>query len=155
MEVNAQMSGPIIEIRKVMKKDLKEIQYICEKCFPGDDVFEIAETLFEAEHYYVALEPISKEIVGFVIFGIYSIETAHIMIFAVHPAHQQKGIGSEILVFTLDEISKSPISRVRLEVKIDNKQAIQFYEKRGFKIKGKLKEYYDDLSDGFLMVKEL
>ena len=138
-----------------MTKDLKEIQYICEKCFPGDNVFEIAESLIEIEHYYVALEPISKEIIGFVIFGIYSIETAHIMIFAVHPAHQQKVIGSEILVFTLDIIRKSPITRVRLEVKIDNEQAVQFYENRGFKIKGKLKEYYDDFSDGLLMVKEL
>lgn len=149
------MKGSTIEIRKVMKKDLKEIQYICEKCFSGDDVFEIAESLIEAEHYYVTLEPISKQIVGFVIFGIYSIDTAHIMVFAVNPDHQRKGIGSEILAFTLDVIRKSPIVRVRLEVKVDNNQAIQFYKKRGFKIRTKLNEYYDDLSDGYLMIKEL
>ncbi len=149
------MSSSTIEIRKVMKKDLKEIQFICEKCFPGDDAFELAESLIGVEHYYVAVESTSKLIVGFVIFGIYSIETAHIMIFAVHPNHQRKGIGLIILVFTLDVMRKSPIVRVRLEVKIDNVPAIQFYKKYDFKIKSKLKEYYDDLSDGYLMVKEL
>lgn len=149
------MSSSTIEIRKVMKKDLKEIQYICEKCFQGEDIFELAESLIGVEHYYVALESTSKQIIGFVIFGIYLIDTAHIMIFAVHPDHQRKGIGLEILVFTLDVMHKSPIARVRLEVKVSNNPAIQFYEKNGFKIKSKLKEYYDDLSDGYLMVKEL
>ena len=149
------MSGSIIEMRKARKKNLKEIQYICEKCFPGDDVFELAESLIDAEHNYVALEPSSKQVIGFVIFGIYSIDAAHIMILAVHPDHQRKGIGLEILAFTLEIIRESTVKRVRLEVKVDNKPAILFYEKYGFEIKTRLKEYYDDLSDGYLMVKEL
>ena len=148
------MSKITTEMRKVRKSDLKEIQYICEQCFPGDDAFEIAEPLIDIEHYYVAINDSTQQIVGFVIFGIYSIDTAHIMMFAVHPNYQRQGIGTQILDFTLEKIRESTVGRVRLEVKIQNNQAINFYKKHDFIIKGVLKEYYDDLSDGYLMVKE-
>lgn len=149
------MSKITTEMRKVRRSDLKEIQYICEQCFPNDDAFEIAEPLIDIEHYYVTTDKSTQQVVGFVIFGIYSIDTAHIMMFAVHPSFQRQGIGTQILDFALKKIRETTVGRVRLEVKKQNSQAIKFYKKHGFIIKGVLKEYYDDLSDGYLMVKEL
>ena len=149
------MTELITNLRKATADDLEEIRTICDVCFPGDDAFEIAESLIEIEHYYVAFDEHSKKIIGFVIFGIYSVDTAHIMIFAVHPNYQKKGVGSKILAFAIKIIKESTVEKVRLEVKIQNEQAIHFYKKRGFVIKGLLKEYYDDLSDGYLMIKEL
>ena len=74
MVVSKSMNEFTVKMRKAQKSDLKEIQYICEQCFPGDDAFDIAEPLIDIDHYYVAINGTTQMIVGFVIFGIYSIE---------------------------------------------------------------------------------
>ena len=144
-----------IDIRKALFKDLPILKEICDLCFPDDDAFSIVKSLIDIKHFYVVYTQETEEIMGFVAFGIYSIDTAHIMILAVHPKYQNKGVGTKLLEFTLATIRESHNKRVRLEVKVTNQVAIDFYKKHGFVIKGTIREYYDDHSDGYLMVKEL
>jgi ribosomal-protein-alanine N-acetyltransferase len=64
-------------------------------------------------------------------------------------------IGSDLLEFALDKIKKEKVTKVRLEVRIENDQAIKFYEHFKFENIGILEDYYDDGSNAYLMVREL
>ncbi|HUU79236.1 MAG TPA: N-acetyltransferase [candidate division Zixibacteria bacterium] len=142
-------------LRRIKRGDEQSIDLLCQKCFPEDDAFGIAKSLIEIQHFYVAEELETKKILGFIAFGIYSIDTAHIMILAVEPEYQRKGIGTKIMDYSMDIIEKTPIKRVRLEVKITNIAAIRFYEKLGFETKATFENYYEDKSNAFVMVKIL
>ncbi len=142
-------------IRHVKTNDFNQLAELSEICFPGDEVPLIIQSLFEIEHFYVLEKQKPKEIIGFVIFGVFSIKTAHLMILAVHPDYQRKGFGSQLLEKTIATIKLTPIKSIRLEVKTTNLPAIKFYEKYGFKKITTIKNYYDDNSDAFLMLKQI
>ncbi|MBN1327947.1 MAG: GNAT family N-acetyltransferase [Candidatus Heimdallarchaeota archaeon] len=142
-------------IRRVSINDYNELAVLSEKCFPGEEVPFIIQSLIDVEHFYVLVNPLLEKIMGFVIFGIYSIKTAHLMILAVHPEHQRKGFGSILLEKTIETIKQSPIKVIRLEVKATNLPAIKFYEKYGFEIATTIENYYDDNTAAFLMLKQL
>ncbi len=140
-----------IKIRKIQKKDQKEVLRISKESFPDDEADFITQSLFDREHFYIAEIP-DKIIVGFICFGIYSVKAAHIMILAVDPKYQRKSIGTKLLMFAIKIMKKHPISKIRLEVKVSNVEAIEFYEKHEFKIAGVIDKYYDDQSDAYLMI---
>ncbi|HUT82425.1 MAG TPA: ribosomal protein S18-alanine N-acetyltransferase [Candidatus Bathyarchaeia archaeon] len=144
-----------ISIRRVNINDFDKLTELSEKCFPGDEVPLIIKSLIDIEHFYVIENHLLDKIIGFVIFGIFSIKTAHLMILAVHPEYQRKGYGSALLEKTIETVKLSPIKLIRLEVKTTNLPAIKFYEKYGFKIATTIKNYYEDNSDAFLMLKQI
>lgn len=77
----------------------------------------------------------------------------------VDPSHRKKGIGLRLLSAAEDHLRKIGISKLRLEVAITNKAAIQLYEHAGFEITMVLKEYYhfdhEGSRDAYRMVKIL
>jgi ribosomal-protein-alanine N-acetyltransferase len=144
-----------IGIRKVQKKDYHKVIKISIESFPEEDAEEIIKSLFDREHFYVA-ELVGKEIVvGFVAFGIYSIKTTHIMILAVDLDYRRKGIGSKLLERTIEISEMLPINLIRLEVRLTNNAAIKFYERYGFRIINTIEQYYDDMSDAYLMARKI
>ena len=116
----------------------------------------IVESFINVEHFYVAEFAKKKEICGFVIFGIFSIKTAHLMILAVHPKYQRHGIGTKLLERVIEVVAFTPINTIRLEVRTTNKIAIEFYEKYDFTIATTIEKYYDNVDgDAFLMVRKI
>jgi ribosomal-protein-alanine N-acetyltransferase len=142
-------------IRKAMLKDLKQLEKISYKIFPDEDVFLIVNSMIETEHFYILEETIQKKIIGFAIFGLYKTKIAHIFILAIDPQYQKQGFGTILLEHTQEIIKKTHVTKIRLEVRINNKQAIQFYEKHGYQIKETIEKYYEDGSDAYLMVKKI
>ncbi|MHA1125167.1 MAG: GNAT family N-acetyltransferase [Candidatus Heimdallarchaeota archaeon] len=149
------MSKMKLNIRKVSNIDFDRLNEICVKGFPKDDAIDIVSSLYQMEHFYVAELGKEQIIVGFVVFGIYSLRIAHIMILAVHPEYQRLSIGSDLLEFALGIIKKEYVTKIRLEVRIENDVAIKFYEHFNFTNMGILEDYYDDGSNAYLMVREL
>tara|TARA_B100000886_G_scaffold281676_1_gene205794 strand:- start:772 stop:1221 length:450 start_codon:yes stop_codon:yes gene_type:complete len=73
----------------------------------------------------------------------------HILNLGVYPLKQNKGIGSILLEYFLNDIEN--ISSVFLEVKKSNFSAINLYRKNGFRICGERKNYYRDGSSALIM----
>lgn len=69
-----------------------------------------------------------------------------IILLAVHPGHQRKGIASTLLEKTL-----SRQKNVFLEVSEENKPAIALYLKNGFKQVGLRKKYYKNTHDALVL----
>lgn len=61
--------------------------------------------------------------------------------FAVHPQHQNKGIGSQLLNWVKEYVLRSGEITVMLDVELENKKALSIYEKNGFLISSKINYY--------------
>lgn len=90
----------------------------------------------------------NKLILGYFIYRKLSSEY-HILNVGVYPLKQNKGIGSALLKYFLNDIEN--ISSVFLEVKKSNFSAINLYRKNGFRICGERKNYYRDGSSALIM----
>ncbi|MEN3013721.1 MAG: ribosomal protein S18-alanine N-acetyltransferase [Endomicrobiia bacterium] len=141
-------------IEEATLKDLHQI-YLIEKenfKFPWDKNFiyfnfQLSKNI---RRFYVArLEDI---VIGYVVCGL-SDRLAHIYNISVKKEYQNKGVGSKLLKYLLDDLILSGIETVILEVRLSNIRAVSFYRKFGFnefKIK---KSFYPDKEDALIMVK--
>lgn len=80
------------------------------------------------------------------------LEELHITIMAVHPTFRKNKIGQHLLVKLIKEGLNSGAKWVTLEVKATNIAAQKLYEKFGFSVKGRRKQYYQqDREDALIM----
>jgi ribosomal protein S18 acetylase RimI-like enzyme len=73
---------------------------------------------------------------------------------AVAPGHRGRGVGRTLMQKCLDALDADGVSRVYLEVSVENAPAIRLYESFGFARHRRLKDYYSEGIDGWKMVKE-
>lgn len=80
-----------------------------------------------------------EQIVGILLLYANDNETgiAHIPVVSVSPAFRNLGIGEALLSRAVTRCRARRMNSLTLEVKKDNTNAIRFYEKHGFRIKGK------------------
>ena len=80
------------------------------------------------------------------------LEEAHITSVAVLPEYRKRHLAQQLMLAMLEHCQKSGVDWITLEVKADNLPAQKLYEKFGFAIKGRRKNYYrDDRQDALIM----
>jgi len=94
-----------------------------------------------------------EQIVGFVLTTISETKTARILMLAVYPFYQRRGIGRILFEATLNQCIQRSIKLVKLEVRTHNIKAINFYKKFGFVIQQTLLNYYKNGDNAYLMYK--
>jgi len=111
------------------------------------------ELLNPISHFYIVYMPKTGEVVGYIIFWMIEklIEIHHI---AVSPKHQKMGIGHALMKFILDQAHQNKITEIYLEVRKSNMEAIQFYQRFGFKKQRTRKEYYQNPVEDALIYKK-
>jgi [ribosomal protein S18]-alanine N-acetyltransferase len=80
---------------------------------------------------------------------------AELVSVAVHPAARGKGIASALLRRALRKFPAGGLDRFNLMVRLDNLAAQSLYAKFGFTRIRRVREYYEDGSDGLLMTRQL
>jgi ribosomal-protein-alanine N-acetyltransferase len=94
-------------------------------------------------------------IAGFVIFHVAG-TNCEVYNIAVDARHARTGIGKQLMNTVVNESLKRYASKVLLEVRKSNTNAIRFYEGFGFKVLGERKNYYSNpVEDAFVMEKGL
>jgi len=94
-------------------------------------------------------------IAGFVIFHVAG-TNCEVYNIAVDARHARTGIGKQLMTTVVNESLKRYASKVLLEVRKSNTNAIRFYEGFGFKVLGERKNYYSNpIEDAFVMEKGL
>jgi ribosomal-protein-alanine acetyltransferase len=96
---------------------------------------------------------IRHKIIGFIIGIKLNNEIAKILMLSIAKPYRRKKIGSQLLNQFLKNIKSENITNIELEVRIDNKKAIQFYQKHGFEIVKKITHFYQDGKSAFTMKK--
>ena len=79
------------------------------------------------------------------------VKKGHIVSIAVIDEHRRKGFGSAIVDEAVKGVKSIQCSELYLEVRCSNNDAVRLYEKLGFSIIQRLKAYYRDGEDAYLM----
>jgi len=144
-------------IRPAVKKDLKALVNLEFIAFVKDRFSprRIKYLLTKARSTMLVLEQ-NREIIGAAYLLWHKTRrTGRIYNIVITPKQQGKGYGAKLLKRCELECKGRKCRYISLEVRIDNKSAIEFYKKHGFEIAGKLPDYYDDGAAGYKMRKAL
>ena len=103
---------------------------------------------------FIVAEKTGK-IIGFIIGVKTAKDCSRILMLGVSELNRRQKIGSSLLNEFLKIMLNEKVKYVELEVRTDNIKAKNFYLKHGFKIKGRIKEFYQDGKSAYTMIKEL
>ena len=82
------------------------------------------------------------------------VKKGHVVSVAVLDEHRKKGIGKALVEEAINGVQIKKCDELYLEVRCSNTEGVRLYEKLGFIIKQRLKTYYRDGEDAFLMATE-
>ena len=152
-------------IRRCEEKDLVSVMDINLIALPehySDYFFE--SILRELPEAFIVAE-LNDRIVGYIMckieFGFSNyrklgfVKKGHVVSVAVLEQDRGKGIGKALMLEGISGVMGRKSDEIYLEVRISNESAIKMYEKLGFQIKSKLRTYYRDGEDAYLMALEL
>lgn len=89
---------------------------------------------------------------GFIVFRTIN-DIAEINNIAVRVNRRRSGIGEGLIEYLIGISVKNKVSSIFLEVRSKNHPAIKMYEKFGFRLSGKRKDYYNHPKDDALIYK--
>lgn len=150
-------------IRQFEEDDLREVVQINRKCLPENypDRFFLGLHYHAPKAFLVAEK--SDSVVGYIMcriergissFGRLPTKKGHIVSVAVLPEFRHLGIGTKLVEQGIEGMVEYGASEFFLEVRKANEDAISVYENLGFEVKRKLKGYYRDGEDAYMMVKD-
>ena len=106
----------------------------------------------------------NKKVVGYIMckieFGFSNfrklgfVKKGHVVSVAVLPEHRGKGIGRSLMLEAINGLAFRKSDEIYLEVRVSNDLAVRMYQSLGFLIKSRLRSYYRDGEDAYLMALE-
>jgi ribosomal-protein-alanine N-acetyltransferase len=97
---------------------------------------------------------ISNLLIGICVFQVV-LDEAQISYFVVHKKFRNKGFGSHLMSYVIEQCEKLNLKNILLEVSRSNIIAERLYSRFDFSTVGIRKNYYKDGSDAFLKEKKL
>jgi [ribosomal protein S18]-alanine N-acetyltransferase len=82
------------------------------------------------------------------------VKKGHVVSVAVLPEHRGKGIGRSLMLEAINGLAFRKADEIYLEVRVSNDLAVRMYQSLGFLIKSRLRSYYRDGEDAYLMALE-
>lgn len=151
-------------IRRCEPEDIIPVMEINMKTLPehySDYFYE--SLLSELPESFIVAE-IDKKLVGYIMckieYGFSNfkklgfVKKGHVVSVAVLEEYRKKGIGRVLVEEAMAGIKIKKSDELYLEVRCSNNEAVRLYEKIGFIIKQRLKAYYRDGEDAYLMAIE-
>jgi [ribosomal protein S18]-alanine N-acetyltransferase len=83
------------------------------------------------------------------------VKKGHVVSVAVLEEHRGKSLGKALMFEGINGVMYRKADEIYLEVRVSNTSAINMYQKLGFEIKSRLRSYYRDGEDAYLMALEL
>ena len=142
-------------IRHMIESDITSVYNVERKSFPYPFGQSLIQNIYLAAPELCLVIEIRSEIVGFLLGGYTALpRQAHILSIAILQEYRGMGLGRKILNHFVDTIKKLNYNSVKLEVNVNNQKAIKMYEEFNFKIESKVRKYYQDGSDAYLMIRK-
>jgi [ribosomal protein S18]-alanine N-acetyltransferase len=82
------------------------------------------------------------------------VKKGHVVSIAVLREFRGKGIGKSLMLEAINGLAVRKTDEIYLEVRVSNDLAVKMYQSLGFLIKSRLRSYYRDGEDAYLMASE-
>jgi ribosomal-protein-alanine N-acetyltransferase len=82
-------------------------------------------------------------------------EDAHLLLLAVQPRARRTGVGRAMLQWLEKSCRTAGVLHIRLEVRVSNQPARQFYESMGYRLVSQVAGYYEKREAAVVMAKSL
>lgn len=144
----------MIQIHKMTIQDLEQISNILSTEFDDFWNANLLKSEIENPNSKCIIAKNNDEIVGFACIW-KAVDDIHITNIVVKKIYRKQGIGSLLLKELIEISNKENVNSITLEVNSLNLPAQNLYEKYGFKILGRRKNYYNGTEDAIIMTKDL
>lgn len=146
------------QVKSLNIKNLKEILLLNLRCFKRGENYtkHTFNYLLTSPNIlgYGLITP-ANQIVGFIFIFAHTETIAHITTIAIAPEHRQRGLGKNLLEHAESAMRKRDFETIVLEVRVSNFAAQNLYSNDGYVIIQKVKGYYQNGEDAYLMSKNL
>ncbi len=144
-----------IEIARYRPRHLRRILQIERASFPDEPYTRaIFRDLYKECGELFLIAKVRRRIAGYIATRVCS-GRAEIISIAVDPEYRRAGIGTTLLSIALERLDESGAHCVELMVRVDNREAIRFYRRFGFRHAGRVARYYEDGQTGLRMRRAL
>ena len=141
-----------IRIREATIDDVCSLNELQELYF-DEKTRENFEFVLKDQNYLFLVAETVNAIVGYIGVSI-SFESSDLLTICVHKSYRSRGIAKSLISSIVDVLCKKNVQQILLEVNECNTNAINLYEKMGFKLIHQRKNYYGK-DTAFIMKKEL
>jgi ribosomal-protein-alanine N-acetyltransferase len=140
-----------MRVRPATLSDLPLICVIENQSFKAPYPKSLLERLLKdcSESFFAAVDA-EAGVVGYCVLSLRR-SSAHVISIAVHPRFRRIGVASALLKAAIDYLTSHNVSQLRLEVGVENVEAVSLYNKFGFERTNVVKDYYSDGSDAVIM----
>jgi ribosomal-protein-alanine N-acetyltransferase len=142
-----------VSLRPATQDDLEQILVIEKKSYPHpwNQEHFVAEMSKPYAHVYVLTDDETDEFVaGYIVYWV-QIEGVSLLNVAVHPDWRGLGYAQKLLQSMIKETVRDEISKINLEVRASNLNAIALYKKIGFSQTHLRKKFYANGEDAIVM----
>lgn len=144
-----------ITLRPATSEDLEALYNLDQRIFPPHIRYDM-ETFVAAHMEPLALVIVAEvdgAIAGFVIAIAEWDKAGAIITIDIEPAFQRRGVGTKLMAEAHEKFIERGVNKTVLNVAVENKSAISFYEKLGYQKSGTIKGYYSGVEDAYTMEK--
>ncbi len=141
-------------IREFKRPDIKRVLEIETSCFNDPYPPSILIDIYNLGAGFLVAQQ-DNMVVGYIIFWIRYEDEGHIISLAVDKKYRRENVGSQLVDYAIDIFAKCNVREIKLEVRVGNNGAREFYKESGFEEKEILKNYYEDGEDAVMMKKTL
>ena len=163
MQVILRQMGDCV-FRRCELSDIIPVMEINLKTLPEHYSDYFYETLLQELPEAFIVSEISGKVLGYIMCKIEHgfsnfkklgfVKKGHVVSIAVVDEHRRKGFGSVLVDEAVKGVKSRQCSELYLEVRCSNTDAVRLYEKLGFSIIQRLKAYYRDGEDAYVMAIE-
>jgi ribosomal-protein-alanine N-acetyltransferase len=145
----------VLEIRQVQADDIFTVISIANEMLPERYNPAIFTQFYEAFPQGFLIAELHRVIIGFLIGVRLDPHRARILMLAIQTPHQRQQTGSKLLLRFLNDMRAYGVTAVELEVRTNNRSAIEFYRAHGFTIQETLTHFYQNGDAAYQMRRDL
>lgn len=145
-----------LKLREFSLLDLDEVMEIEKTSFLKSQAYSRAyfEKYYQKFPQGFLVAERGGKIIGYII-GNLKKNLLELVSLAVRPEWRQKGIGTKLTKFLVSVFMKKGADKFLLNVRTKNRAAVSFYRNLGFETLRKVKSYYRNGDDAYLMKREV
>jgi ribosomal protein S18 acetylase RimI-like enzyme len=141
----------VINIREFLPNDIFSVIKIASETLPEHYNPSLFNYFYESfPKGFIVVEKFNK-IIGFIVGTKTNQNTVRLLMLSISEKYRRQKLGSNLIKYFIREMIQLNIKHIELEVRVDNKQAINFYRKNGFKITEIIQKFYQNGEDAYRM----